>query len=82
MTPFCVHPAGDTHVAAHRVEAADFHDAALLFVERWLHPQGEDAVTLHVQDETTGEEHCLHLDLAHADAAVRVEPCALERKAA
>ena len=49
--------------------------AALAFAERWLHPPGdgtgEDAVTLYVQDEASGVEHCVRLDLSTGDAA----PC-------
>ena len=71
MTAFCVHAAPDAVARPHRVEAEDFLHAALQFAERWLHPEGEDAVTLYVQDEASGEERCLRLDLGTGEAA----PC-------
>ena len=71
MTAYCVHAAPDAVARPHRVEAAGFLDAALLFAERWLHPEGEDAVTLYVQDEASGEERCLRLDLGTGETA----PC-------
>ena len=76
MTAFCVHADANHAAAAHRVQADDFLDAALLFAERWLHPQGEDAVTLYVQDEASGEERCLRLDLAAGEVVPEsVPPC-------
>ncbi len=69
---YCVHAAADEVGRPHRIEAASFTDAALAYAERWLHPEGQEAVTLHVQDEDTGEEHCLVLDLASGEA----QPCA------
>ena len=71
MTAYCVHAAPDEVARPHRVEADGYVEAALSFAERWLHPQGEDAVTLYVQDEGSGEEHCVRLDLSTGEAG----PC-------
>ena len=71
MTAYCVHAAPDEVARPHRVEADGYVDAALRYAERWLHPQGDDAVTVYVQDEGTGEEHCVRLDLGTGEAG----PC-------
>ena len=69
---YCVHADADEVSRPHRVEASGFTEAALIYAERWLQPDGwEQAVTLYVQDEATGEEHCLRVDLRDGLAA----PC-------
>ncbi len=69
---YCVHASADEIARPHRVEAKSFTDAALTYAERWLQPDGwEEAVTLYVQDEATGEEHCLRVDLRDGE----VQPC-------
>ena len=75
MTAYCVHAAPDEVARPHRVEADGHVDAALLYAERWLHPPGhgggDEAVTVYVQDEGSGEEHCVRLDLGTGEAG----PC-------
>jgi hypothetical protein len=72
MTSYCVHASADEIARPHRVEAEDFVDAALAYAERWLAPDPQAPVVLYVQDEGSGEERCLTLDLDHGEA----RPCA------
>lgn len=70
---YCVHASADEVSRPHQVEAASVTDAALAYAERWLEPDGwQEVVTLHVQDEETGEEHCLVVDLRSGET----HPCA------
>ncbi len=67
MTTWCVHARDDRLAKPHRVEAQGWLDAAVAYAERWLSDAPEAPVTLFVQDEETGAEHCLTLDLANGD---------------
>ena len=69
---YCVHASADEVARPHRVDAKSYVDAALTYAERWLPADGLDGeVTLHVQDEGSGEEHCLVIDLRSGEIA----PC-------
>ena len=71
MTTYCVHAREDEVARPHRVEADGFVDAALVYAERWLGPAPHARVTLLVEDEATGQERCLTLDLDSGEAT----PC-------
>jgi hypothetical protein len=69
---FLVHPAherAEGHVVA---DAADFHDAALIYVERWTPADAEDELALIVCDCETGRQECFRIDLGTGQSA----PCA------
>lgn len=69
---FLVHPCherAEGHVVA---DASDFHEAALIFVERWgPAADAEDEVSLIVCDCETGRQECFRIDLGTGEAA----PC-------
>ena len=70
---YLVHPAHERaqgHVVA---DARDFHDAALIYVERWTPaPDAEDEVALVVCDCETGRQECFRIDLGTGETS----PCA------
>lgn len=68
MTSWCVHARDEDLARPHRVEADGHVAAALAYAERWLGEAHDAPVTLLVQDETTGAEHCLTLDLGSGEA--------------
>lgn len=69
---FSVHSADDAPSRAALVDGASFEDAALQFVEH-LHaaPDGDDQLSLLVEDCDTGERECYRIDLATGSVA----PC-------
>ena len=71
MTSYCVHARDEEIARPHRVQAETPLDAALLYAERWLGSAPHDAVTLLVEDEDAGREHCLRLNLDSGE----VRPC-------
>lgn len=68
MPTWCVHARDDHLAKPHRVEADGWVGAAMTYAERWLADADDAPVTLFVQDEETGVEHCLTLDLATGEA--------------
>ena len=69
MSTWCVHARDEDLAKPHRVEADGWLDAALTYAERWLGEADGEPVTLLVQDETTGVEHCVAVDLGSGNAA-------------
>jgi hypothetical protein len=69
---FSVHGVEDAPARALLVEGRNFEDAALSFVEhQHLEQDGDQAVSLLVEDCDTGERQCFRIDLATGEAA----PC-------
>ncbi len=68
MSSWCVHAQDERLAKPHRVEADGWLDAAMAYAERWLGDADEAPVTLIVQDEASGAEHCLTVDLASGEA--------------
>jgi hypothetical protein len=70
MSQYCVHARSDEIARPHRVEADGFVEAALTYAERWLPHDADAPLVLYVEDEDSGEERCLTLDLGG-----EVRPC-------
>jgi len=69
---FSVHGVHDLPGRALLIEGLSFEDAALHFVEdQHLEPDGEQDVSLLVEDCETGERQCFRVDLASG----RTAPC-------
>jgi hypothetical protein len=68
---FSVHGLEEAPSRGRQVEAINFQDAALAFLET-QHPQAEgDEVSLLVEDCETGERQCFRVDIATGETA----PC-------
>lgn len=54
-------------------DAEDFHDAAILFAERWAPADPADGLSVIVKDCDSGEEQCfvVHMDEGQGEA----DPC-------
>ena len=69
---FSVHGVDEAPSRSEMVEGLNFEDAALAFVElRHLEPDGDQEVSLMVEDCETGERQCFEVDLATGEAG----PC-------
>ena len=69
---FYVRPSEGPNDRGHVVTgAAEAHEAALLFAERWLSDAEEPELKVTVVDGETGARHCFTLDLGTGD----VGPC-------
>jgi hypothetical protein len=69
---FSVHGVEDAPSRSLLLEGVSFEDAALAFVEaRHLAADGEDEVSLLVEDRDTGERQCFRIDLESGETA----PC-------
>lgn len=70
---FAVRPSGDDGHQVHSIEGLTFQEAALTFVEHWFPPTGaDDAISVVVVDQESGQQQCFRIDLDSGDAA----PCA------
>ena len=68
---FSVHGIEEAPSRGQRVEAINFQDAALAYLEAH-HPQDDaDEVSLMIEDCETGERQCFRVDLESGEAA----PC-------
>jgi hypothetical protein len=69
---FCVHGIAEAASRAHVIEGVSFEDAALHFVGDH-HPvaDGDDEVSLYVEDLETGERQCFRIDMETGQTA----PC-------
>ena len=68
---FSVHGVADAPSRSQRVEAINFQDAALAYLETH-HPQDDaEQVSLMIEDCETGERQCFRVDVASGDTA----PC-------
>lgn len=69
---FTVHGVDEAPSRGEALEALNFEDAALAFVEaRHLDPPDDGEVSLLVEDCETGERQCFKVDLATGEAG----PC-------
>jgi hypothetical protein len=68
---FSVHGRDEAPSRSRQVEALNFQDAALAFLDAYGADDDGDEVSLMIEDCETGERQCFRVDLATGDAA----PC-------
>ncbi|HEX3701385.1 MAG TPA: DUF5961 family protein [Phenylobacterium sp.] len=68
---FSVHGLDAAPSRCRRVEALNFQDAALAFVDAYQTEGEDDEVSLMIEDCETGERQCFKVDVASGEA----QPC-------